>query len=100
MKSKLTLRLEKDVKERAKQLADERGISVSKLVEDYFRLLLQEKPPQEGNLTTSSVSEEETDSLLSPRIQKLKEQLGQRPPSVTLDEDTRQWIEKAAQKHA
>jgi antitoxin component of RelBE/YafQ-DinJ toxin-antitoxin module len=41
MKSKLTLRLDDDLKERAKQLADERGISVSRLVEDYFRLLIR-----------------------------------------------------------
>jgi predicted transcriptional regulator len=33
MKSKLTLRLDEDLKERAKQLADRRGTSVSKIVE-------------------------------------------------------------------
>ena len=42
MKSKLTLRLDEDLKERAKQLADKRGTSVSKIVEHYFKLLLRE----------------------------------------------------------
>ena len=36
MKKKLTLRMEQDVIERAKEYAAERGASVSKLVENYF----------------------------------------------------------------
>lgn len=39
MKKKLTLRMEQDVIERAKEYAEERGESVSKLVENYFRAL-------------------------------------------------------------
>ena len=46
MKSKLTLRLDERVKEQAKRLAEERGTSVSKIVEDYFRLLLREHADQ------------------------------------------------------
>ena len=38
MKSKLTLRIEEDVKESAKRLAPERGESLSGLVESYFRI--------------------------------------------------------------
>jgi len=39
MKKKLTLRMEKDIIERAKAYAAERGESVSKLVENYFAAL-------------------------------------------------------------
>lgn len=39
MSKKLTLRLDEDVIERAKAYAAERGTSVSRLVEDYFRAL-------------------------------------------------------------
>lgn len=39
MKSKLTLRIDKKVKEEAKTLARERGDSLSGMVEAYFRLL-------------------------------------------------------------
>ena len=50
MKSKLTLRLDEDLKEQAKRLAEKRGTSVSKIVEQYFKLLLQEDSPvQEGS---------------------------------------------------
>lgn len=105
MKSKLTLRLDEGLKERAKQLADERGISVSRLVEDYFRLLLREPTGGDGRSSEGarmpeapdkqSVSEE----ALSPRIRALKENLGQPPPAVEMDEDTKRWIDAAAEKH-
>lgn len=36
MQSKLTLRMESDLIERAKKIAEERNTSVSKLVADYF----------------------------------------------------------------
>ena len=45
MKSKLTLRIQSDVKARAKAIAAERGTSVSRLVETYFQML-GEKAPQ------------------------------------------------------
>ena len=55
MKSKLTLRLDEDLKERAKRLANRRGTSVSKIVEHYFKLLLKEDSPvQEGSEGGSS----------------------------------------------
>ena len=41
MKSKLTLRIEEDVKESVKRLARERGESLSGLVESYFRILTE-----------------------------------------------------------
>ena len=129
MKSKLTLRLDKDLKERAKRLAEKRGTSVSKIVEHYFRLLLQEDAPvQEGSEEGSSEisgdgspmggsptggsspggesSDEDlsgrapSDRPLSPRIRKLEEKLGKPAPEVEIDEDTRRWVEAAAEKHA
>ena len=121
MKSKLTLRLDEDLKERAKQLADRRGTSVSKIVEHYFKLLLREDssdtPSEEVSSSGEEVSSSEdrsngdqsgadqsgaaaVETTLSPRIQKLKEKLGKPAPEVTLDEDTRRWVEAAAEKHA
>lgn len=44
MKKKLTLRMEKDMIERAKAYAKERGLSVSKLVENYFAALTAPRP--------------------------------------------------------
>ena len=124
MKSKLTLRLDKDLKERAKRLAEKRGTSVSKIVEHYLRILLQEDSPvQEGSEDGSSEisgdgsptggsspggesSDEDpserapSERPLSPRIRKLEEKLGKPAPEVTLDKDTRRWVEAAAEKHA
>lgn len=101
MQSKLTLRLDADVKERAKRLAEERGTSVSTLVEQYFRLLLREPTDDEGEDRDDAPSPATTDSgaSLSPRIQELKQQLGRPAPDVSIDEDTRRWIEAAAEKH-
>ena len=124
MKSKLTLRLDEDLKERAKRLANRRGTSVSKIVEHYFKLLLQEDSPvQEGSEGGSSKissdgsptggsspdgdsSDEDpsgrapSERPLSPRIRKLKEKLGKPAPEVEMDGDTRRWVEAAAEKHA
>jgi len=110
MKSKLTLRLDEDLKERAKQLADKRGTSVSKIVEHYFKLLLREDSsdaPGEGVSSSEDRSNGDQSSgvaapetTLSPRIQKLKEKLGKPAPEIDMDEDTRRWVEAAAEKHA
>ena len=124
MKSKLTLRLDEDLKERAKRLANRRGTSVSKIVEHYFKLLLKEDSPvQEGSEGGSSKissdgsptggsspdgdsSDEDpsgrapSERPFSPRIRKLKEKLGKPAPEVEMDEDTRRWVEAAAEKHA
>ncbi len=99
MNSKLTLRLDKDVKERAKRFAEERGTSVSKIVEHYFKLLLREgSSDASGEGTSSEAAAGET--TLSPRIRKLKEKLGKPAPEVDMDEDTRRWADAAAEKHA
>lgn len=105
MKSKLTLRLDDDLKERAKRLAEERGISVSRLVEDYFRLLLREPTGGDGHssehseLPEASGKQSGLEEALSPRIRALKEDLGKPAPAVEMDEDTERWIDAAAEKH-
>ncbi|WP_457639983.1 DUF6364 family protein [Persephonella sp.] len=43
MKTKLTLRMEKDTIEKIKQVSRERGVSVSKLVENFFKTLTGEE---------------------------------------------------------
>lgn len=111
MKSKLTLRLDEGVKERAKRLAKERGTSVSKIVEDYFRLLLRDSSggPSSAGSSDEDIGEdgppgkrrtEESAHSLFPRVRKLKEKLGKPAPDVDMDEDTRRWVEAAAKKHA
>ena len=105
MKSKLTLRLDKGLKERAKRLAEERGISVSRLVEDYFRLLLRETTGGGGRssegpgLPEDAARQSGSGDGLSPRIRALKENLGKPAPAVEMDEDTERWIDAAAEKH-
>lgn len=105
MKSKLTLRLDDDLKERAKRLAEERGISVSRLVEDYFRLLLHKPTGGDGRSSEDSGRPDapgvqpKSEGALSPRIQNLKERLGKPAPAITMDEDTKRWIDAAAEKH-
>jgi len=104
MKSKLTLRLDDDLKERAKRLAEERGISVSRLVEDYFRLLLHGRAGGDGSSPqgpgqAATGDESAPEETLSPRIRDLRERLGNPAPAVEMDEDTRRWIEAAAEKH-
>jgi hypothetical protein len=36
---------------------------------------------------------------LSPRIRALKEKLGSPAPAVEMDEDTKRWVDAAAEKH-
>ena len=43
MKSKLTLRIEEELIEKIKKLSKEKGYSVSKLVESYFKSLTGEE---------------------------------------------------------
>ncbi len=111
MKSKLTLRIQSDVKARAKAIAAERGSSVSRLVETYFQMLSEKasQPPESGSpeavassdaSVATSLPEGHTAGELSPRIQALQAALGAPAPAVTPDEDTTRWGKHAAQKHA
>lgn len=94
--SKLTLRVDEDVKEEAKEIARKRGTSVSALVEDYFRLLSEEGPAE------SDSSEAE----LTPRLKKVHEQIGPPPqdapfdePRGNLTEDELQFVKATTEKH-
>jgi hypothetical protein len=98
MKSKLTLHLDDRLKERAKQLADERGTSVSKIVEDYFRLLLRE--PNGDDARSESASDKNTvPDDLPPRTRQMVEALGPSATDLDLDEDTESWVDAMHKKH-
>ncbi|ARA93098.1 hypothetical protein AWN76_007940 [Rhodothermaceae bacterium RA] len=77
-RTKLTLRLDRDLIEAAKRYADEQGTSLSRLVAGYFRALARqteaERQPQ---------AEEDWKDRLSPWTRSL---LG-RKPAVDLDEE-------------
>ncbi len=59
MNTKLTLTIEKEVIQVAKEYAKEQGQSLSDLVENYFKLLTNERQPLKTN-------------KLSPRVKRLR----------------------------
>lgn len=59
LNTKLTLTIEKEIIEEAKEYAKEKGQSLSDLVENYFKLLTKEKRKVKPN-------------QLSPRIKRLR----------------------------
>ncbi|PSQ95997.1 MAG: hypothetical protein BRD55_08075 [Bacteroidetes bacterium SW_9_63_38] len=97
-KSKLTLRLDDRLKERAKRLAEERGTSVSKIVEEYFRLLLREPngddPSPEPASDTNTVPDD-----LPPRTREMVDALGPATTDLELDADTEAWVDAMHEKH-
>lgn len=106
MKSELTLHLDEDLKERAEQLAKQRGTTVSKIVEQYFRALLHEETDRSKESHTAPAdSEAQTDPLntvpsdLPARTQRMLDEIGPASESLDLDEDTRAWIDAAHEKH-
>ncbi len=50
MQNKLTLRLEEDLIKQAKKYAASEGKSISKIVADYFSLLVQQSKKSDSNL--------------------------------------------------
>lgn len=103
MQSKLTLRIDDEVKGEAKELAQERGTSLSQMVEDYFRVLLasgsgtgsplespEERPPSES---LGPVTRRIAGALQS-------EEAGPPLHGETKDDDRRRAYEAAAEKHA
>ena len=110
MKSKLTLRMNEDVKERAKEVARERGTSLSALVEDYFLLLSGEGSSDEGDWSPEdceSPEDGESAPALTPRLKEVHEHIGSPPPEAPFDEprgdlteDERQLVKAASEKHA
>lgn len=55
MQTKLTLTIEQDILEQAKQYAHAHGKSLSQLVANYFKYLVERKP--ENNITPAIVSQ-------------------------------------------
>lgn len=99
MKSKLTLRLDDRLKERAKELARERGTSVSKIVEDYFRLLLREPSAPPDPEDTDEGDKNTVPDDLPPRTKEMVETLGPATASLDLDDDTQAWVDAMHEKH-
>lgn len=56
MKKKLTLRLDKELIDRAKELADDKGTSVSQMVADYFSLIEKQESPEDEKLPPLTAS--------------------------------------------
>lgn len=99
MKSKLTLRIDDDVKKEAKRLARTRGESLSGLVEAYFRLLTE---PSAAN---ASEEEEGSGSSrppadLGPITQRIAGALAETSEHSHSKEANRRAVaEAAARKH-
>jgi len=98
MKSKLTLRLDDRLKEHAERLAEERGTSVSKIVEDYFRLLLRE-PNGDDSGTESAPDKNPVPDDLPPRTRQMVDALGPVTADLDLDDDTEAWVDAMPEKH-
>ena len=100
MKPKLTLRVEGSLKEKAKEIAERRGTSVSALVSNYFEILVAE---EKGQLDPSG---QEDDYELSAEGKRVKDRLGSPPPDAPfedprgeLTEDERAFVKAAHEKH-
>lgn len=106
MKSELTIRLDEDLKERAERLAEQRGTTVSTIVEEHFRAWLRDEDatPEETE-AASADAEAQTDSLntvpsdLPPRTRRMLDAIGPATESLDLDADIRAWVEAAHAKH-
>lgn len=55
MKTKLTLRLDKDVIEKAKEYSQKKGESLSRLVENFFKTLVEQKETEKSHQLTPTV---------------------------------------------
>lgn len=99
------MRLDEDLKERAKQLAEERGSSVSQIVEDYFRLLLRPSSKDRDSGTSQTEAASPSDDFdtvpddLPPRTRRMLRETGPATASLDLGEDTRSWVDAAHEKH-
>lgn len=101
MKTKLTLRIDEDVKQAAKQLARERGDSLSGLVERYFQLLIEQ--PASPNLNEVPPPEEsDSEESLGPVTRRIKGAMGDSPEShgSSKSADRRAAAEAAHRKHS
>lgn len=112
MSSKLTLRIDDEVKDAAKTLAKRRGESVSQMVEDYFRLLLESEadagPDPAGSMDAQDEEPASEINELGPitrgiagALQSAEAESEAAPLHGTTKEDDRHVAAKAAaKKHA
>ncbi len=71
---------------------------MSKIVEDYFRLLLRE--PNRANSGTEPASNKNTvPGDLPPRTRQMVNALGPATTDLDLDEDTEAWVDAMHDKH-
>lgn len=97
MKSKLTLRIDEEVKEAAKRLARERGESLSGMVEAYFRILTESADPEGQNGSADSTEGGERSSRsedFGPVTRRIAGALG------SVSEASDQGASKAADRRA
>ena len=90
MDAKLTLKFDKEIIEAAKEVASERGQSLSRIVENYLRILTKEK------LEPTIVSESDVDDIrISPFVKALSK--GTPLPN---DLDENEYFEFLIEKHS
>ncbi|MFB6098052.1 MAG: DUF6364 family protein [Salinibacter sp.] len=104
MKSKLTLRIDEEVKEAAKRLARERGESLSGLVEVYFRLLTEQSDSEIEDVASADGDEHSPMSEeLGPVTRRIAGALGSvsdvSDHGASKEADRRAVVEAAQQKH-
>jgi hypothetical protein len=104
MKSKLTLRIDEEVKEAAKRLARERGESLSGLVEAYFRILTEHSDSQdEGEASTEGDKRSSSSEDLGPVTRRIAGAFGSGSEGSdhdsTKEADRRTVVEAARRKH-
>jgi hypothetical protein len=104
MKSKLTLRIDEEVKEAAKRLARERGESLSGLVEAYFRILTEQSDAdeQKGGEASTDGDERSSPEDLGPVTRRIAGALGSVSDSdhgASKDADRQAVVEAAQRKH-
>lgn len=106
MKSKLTLRIDEEVKEAAKRLARERGESLSGMVEAYFRILTESADPKGQNGSAASTDGGERSSRsedFGPVTRRIAGALGSVSEAsdrgASKEADRRAVVEAAQRKH-
>jgi hypothetical protein len=105
MKSKLTLRIDEEVKEAAKRLARERGESLSGLVEAYFRILTEQSDSENqkgGESYTDGDERSPPSEDLGPVTRRIAGALGSVSDSdhgASKDADRQAVVEAAQRKH-
>jgi len=77
MNTKLTLTIEKEIIERAKNYAKEKNRSLSNIIENYLKTLTKEEPKQKSN-KLSPIVESLKGSFKMPKNMNYRKELGKR----------------------